>query len=495
MQHSVFQALGAVTQSAAAPSALPAHLAKPEGLAAAPPAPLGPASAADNAVTLGAAAAAAAASVLGSSESHAPLTERGGASVAHAAPEPHEPSDAVADRSLPPPRSTAPGGSAAAAASSGAGARHTAALSFTPRVLPTPLRESKVAEEEEWHARNQLAAQQAASRRAQPQGNAAQAAQSYYRGVALCEAGDHRSAAAAFESSGSHAGSDSHRRALAAAKLAACAYVEAGATGGGDAALQRACGAWEEAGRSRQQDGTAAGEGSDSSSRARAGAEEARLCAVRAAAAVRRLPAAAGDCGDVAARLARIDPDAAGPSAPVLAALVDIACGGREEARLTAAAKACALLGPHAQLAAMRALDGAAAAAPSKLSALHNAAAARLNAADWRGCQAVCTQAVPPLREGGGLAGALPATPRHHQPQQQPTATAGPPTSQQDRLGSVHLLMAACALEAGDAAQALAATEAAAACRPWDADVAEDLRVLREQQQQRAAAAKRTPSA
>jgi hypothetical protein len=365
-------------------------------------------------------------------------------------------------------------------------------------VLPTPLRESKVAEEEEWQARNQLAAQQAASRRAQqqPQGNAAQAAQSYYRGVALCEAGDHKSAAAAFESSGSHAGSDSHRRALAAHKLTACAFVEAGTPGDGDAALQRACAAWEEAERSRQQDGTAAGGGSDSSSRARAGAAEARLCAVRAAAAVRRLPAAAGDCGDLAARIALLDPAAAGPSAPLLAALLDIACGGWEEARLTAAAKACAPLGPHAQLAAMRALDGAAAAAPSKLSALHNAAAARLNAADWRGCQAVCTQAVLPLREGGRLAVALPATPRHHLPQQ-PTAAAGQPTSQQDRLGSVHLLVAACALEAGDAAQALAATEAAAACRPWDADMAEDLRVLREQQrrqQQRAEAAEPTPS-
>jgi hypothetical protein len=279
--------------------------------------------------------------------------------------------------------------------------------------------------------------------------------------------------------------------------------VEAGTTGGGDAALQRACGAWEEAERSRQQqDGTAAGGGSDSSSRARADAEEARLCAVRAAAAVRRLPAAGGDYVDAAsARIARIDPAAAGPSAPVLAALLDIACGGWEEARLTAAAKACALLGPAVQLAAVRALDGAAAAAPSKLSALHNAAAARLNAADWRGCQAVCSQAVLPPREGGGLAVPLPATPRHHHPQQRTATAAGQPSSQQDRLGSVHLLMAACALEAGNAAQALEATEAAAACRPWDADVAEDLRVLRDQQQQlllqqqqqRAAAAKPAP--
>jgi tetratricopeptide (TPR) repeat protein len=162
-------------------------------------------------------------------------------------------------RTLPPPRGATTAGStedgSATSAAPAVVAPSKATLSFTPRVLPTPLRESKVAEENEYLLQQQLA-QQAAKARAAAAANASgtstadaakanaeemsKATQAYYRGLAFAEAGDLSSALSAFQTSADKydalitaAGSAgsvnpndpiSIRRGQAASKAAACAY-------------------------------------------------------------------------------------------------------------------------------------------------------------------------------------------------------------------------------------------------------------------------------
>lgn len=168
-------------------------------------------------------------------------------------------------RTLPPPRgaalASAADGNEHGASGAGTGSSSSkATLSFTPRVLPTPLRESKVAEEQEYLMQQQLAQQAAKAKAAAAAaasgadgGGAAaaakanaeelsQATQAYYRGLAFAEAGDLVSALSAFQASadkydglvkrsaaggGGGGGANdpsSVKRGQAASRAAACAY-------------------------------------------------------------------------------------------------------------------------------------------------------------------------------------------------------------------------------------------------------------------------------
>jgi len=381
-------------------------------------------------------------------------------------------------------------------------------VSFTPRALPTPLRESKVAEESEWLMRNQLARAQAAasavageqqsggaggqSRPSQQQQQLADGLRNFYRGVALAESGDAASAASAFDAAGTACAHGDALRAASAWRKAASAHLVAGHWAEAADAADHAD-ALNVAAAATTAPGSTTSDGGATKVKEGAHGQGQQLHHLALTAAVRLLAQlAAGSAGpiELAAAASAVDAleagNGAGAGSDVLRALLDIALACAESARLKAAASALAAAGHPAK--AEAALTAAVAAQPCNVAARRNAGTLALQRGDAAACLRVCDDALPPAPTAAHEGNAAVATsqpqalPPHHSglvaallgAAQTPSAT-----SAFQLRADLYQMRARCLWQAGALGGALEDLAAAARLVPGDAAIEGDAARLR----------------